>query len=499
MTKSYPLGSLYKKRSPEFSLLPIIDKEIHAYILGEDVCIENISIDQIDSWQHLFYVRLLADLSQNAPQASINALSNKAHVLIQSHQQEHSQYLRLFIALHHTLAGLPVPIIAPDLLPSGAALLDPNEYCRWRSLPYLPKHAEFGTLLTLMAAITQNHSLAESALRMAHWQLNSLDHEYLPFPSLFVRENESRLPTYLAWNYLFFHAIALITNRQDFETIAQKHLAKLTLLAEVPDFTVDPFLLLIEAKIEASDGALEPSPLHMASSIELPSLFSDETTALMGYRSQDKNIVCTLHGGYTGLGCFAIKSGGIVNYGPQHVISIGSAPKDGCSGFGIEGNYLSDHGMRQTRLHLTKNGFSLKGYTRLVDQPVKSISSLGKFCGLWMETEQIFQDDKLQLNTSLLGFEGFEQMGFTFFLKADQCQIEGEEVQEYHGALKTLLFNVNGDFLKLMHLHESGSMEVRLIADQNRYWGANIQVIYRCDKLNRKYGWKILRVVNPAD
>ncbi len=102
-------------------------------------------------------------------------------------------------------------------------------------------------------------------------------------------------------------------------------------------------------------------------------------------------------GGTTGLGVLRLEDIEIVSYGPQYL------PLEDCQGFGIEGNALTDQGMRRSLIEWRRQSFVLKGCTRLVDQPSSSPFGIGRFRGIWLEVSQEFKRPHFFLKTTFLG------------------------------------------------------------------------------------------------
>lgn len=441
-------------------------------LLSEDKAFEN--------WKHLLGFNILCSLS-HANQIEIGA---KVRQFEQHPWNQSSQYFRAIVALNHAFAKMPVPEVGPHLLESGAALIDLHEYCPWLSLSYHPQHLEFGLFLCLLALLTKRQDLQQVVLQLAHWQLNTLDAEGKPMAALFVREKEGNPFNLLCLSYLLFRSASILSEESPFAAVAEAALNGIQERLDKEHHKIDPLWPLIEKWLEPFK-TISRAPLLLSEQIYDPS------TALVGYRSTSQHVVCTLHGGHTGLGALRYENIEIVNYGPQYL------PLGECQGFGIEGNALSDHGMRRSVIDWRPHSFCLKGCTRLIDQPSFSPLEMGKFRGIWLEVSQEFKKPHFYLKTSFLGLDGWESIAFTFFVKAERCLTHSQEcllprtLERYEGTTQTLTFESGESVLALRPLSFKGTMQVIPLAGGNNFWGADFLVAYLLTPDQRNYQWHI--------
>ena len=434
----------------------------------------------IENWKRLLGFNILCTLGQSH-QSEIAA---KVRSFEQHPWNQSSQYFRSIVALNHAFAKMPIPEVGPHLLESGAALIDLHEYCPWLSLSYHPHHLEFGLFVCLLALLTKRQDLQEIVLKLAHWQLNTLDAEGKPLTALFVRENEGKSFNLSCLSYLFFRSASILSEETPFAAVSDAAMREIQENLEKQNDKIDPLWPLIEKWLEQFK-VISRGPLHLSEQIYDPS------TALVGYRSSSQHVFCTLHGGHTGLGSLRYENIEIVNYGPQYL------PLGECSGFGIEGNALSDHGMRRSVIEWRPHAFSLKGCTRLVDQPSFSPLEMGKFRGIWLEVAQEFKKPHFYLKTSFLGLDGWESVAFTFFVKAERCRTQSQEcllprtLERYEGPAQTLTFESQGSELVLRPLSFKGTMQVIPLAGGNNFWGADFLVAYLLSPDQRNYQWHI--------
>jgi hypothetical protein len=447
-------------------------------------------IETLQNWQTLLSLVLLGTHNRS----HLPILSQKVNLLLNQPWNHHSLYLRAIVALNQQLVGLPVLELKLDLLKGGAALIELQEYSPWQSLPYCPHHAELGTILCALAFLTNNEQLKQDVTRLAHWQLNALDANYMPLVGLFVQEKDGALSQQLAWNYLFFHAMAHFLKEEIFDVAAQAQMAYLEQLANRQSLTISPLLPLLEQLITPHVSNLN----HLK--LELTQQVFDPSTSLVGWRSIDQHAVCTLHGGHTGLGCFRFKDVEVLNYGPQYF------PLEECAGFGIEGNHLSEHGLRKSQIHMQPHGFSLKGCVRVVDQPSASngLFSMGKLRGIWLELEQEFKATQLDIRTQFLGIQGWESVAFSFFVKAKKCQVSATNsllpatLKRYEGPCQPLILEGERGVIELASTYE-GSMQIIPLGSTEDFWGADFLIAYLLDSKQAKYQWRISHSIKKFD
>lgn len=489
MANPLPLHALYQAQPICSDVKSAINRACHSYLVGHEAANQDI-IDlprsAIRSWKDLLLLNLIYRLL-SLPQGEVHRLSTDIRLLLRQPWNEQSQYQRSLVALNYALADLPVPAVSPHLLESGAAPIELEEFRSWLAVPYIPYHAEFGTFLALLSRLTGNVELQETAIKIAQWHFNTLDASFHPFTGLFVQEADGSAGCLLGWNYLLFHALGQLSGYEHFETAAQRQLDYLSQLKERGSLCLDPLMPLLELQLRSS----QPIGCHP---FNLPAQIYDPANALVGWRSPEQNVVFTLHGGHTGLGCFHLKDTAIISYGPQYL------PLDDCRGFGIEGNDLSDKEMRKSTVEWGPQGFRASGCVRFVDQPTglqpPSPYSLGLFRGIWIEVDQILAKNQVHLNANFLSLDGWESVAFSFFIQAQACRVGEEQVNlrslsRYQGAIKPLLAEGAASSFQLQALHQHGSMQVIPLGGGNNFWGADFLVSYVLDPSESRYRWQI--------
>lgn len=443
----------------------------------------------IENWKRLLVVNLL-NHSFKTHDSQLTAL---VHAFESNPWNHSSQFFRLIVALNHQLANMPVPEVGVHLLESGAALIDFQEYRPWQSLPYHPFHLEFGIFLSALGLLSKRPEIENYVKRLAAWQLNTLDARGYPIAGLFVREKESNYFELLLLNYLLFRAAACLTIDSKLAAFAHFLGSHLKEVFDRQRPAIDPLWVLMEKLFDQPEDRNKIRfSVGQPSDFALPRQIYDTSTSLIGYRTDQSCALCTLHGGHTGLGYFRQKDVEIVNYGPQYY------PLDDCRGFGIEGNHLSDHGIRQPIMEWNREGhFVLKGCVRLVDQPAETPAQMDQFRGIWLEVVQEYKHSFLRIKTSFLGLEGWDSTGFCFFVKANRCRIGHHstllpgKLDRYDGDIMPIRLEGSEAALELVAQSRKGSMQIIPLCGGNNFWGANFLVAYLLDSQHRNYAWSI--------
>jgi hypothetical protein len=483
------LQFLYQKQIKDSS--PYFERTVQQFLESQDVPSKDIieecvwhepllSEDKaIGNWRQLLAVNILCDLSQSHQ----SEMAAKVRLFERHPWNQSSQYFRALVALNHAFAKMPIPEVGANLLESGAALIDLQEYSPWLALPFTPHHFEFGIFLCLLSLITKRQDLKDIVLQLVHWQLNTLDASAKPLAGLFVREKEGKILHNLCLSYLLFRGAAILSEETPFAAIAEAAMKSIQERLVQEEEKIHPLWVLIEKW-------LEQYKIVSTNPLSLPEHIYDPSTALVGYRSSSQHVICTLHGGHTGLGSLRFGNIEVVNYGPQYL------PLGEFQGFGIEGNALSDRGMRRSVIEWRRHSFTLKGCTRLVDQPSPSSFEMGKFRGIWLEVAQEFKKPHFYLKTNFLGLDGWESIAFSFFIKAASCKIQSQTLlprtlERYEGEVQTLAFESQQTVLELRALSFKGTMQVIPLAGGNNFWGADFLVAYLLSSDQRHYQWHL--------
>lgn len=436
----------------------------------------------ISNWKRLLTVNFLCKLSDS----HLDEMGSRIRIYEEKPWNHQSQYFRALVSLNHTLIGMPIPAIGSELLSGGAALIDLHEYRPWLSLPLTPQHFEYGIFLGALALVAQRDDLKEQVLRMAHWQMNTLDGRGCPLSGLFVRECDGgQAATFLALSHLLFRMAGVLERSSAFDCAASASMERL-LEVEKSLESISPLWPLLERWLFQQSFKSENT-----SGVDLGDHIHDPSTALVGWRKKKQHVICTLHGEHTGLGALCQEDVEVVSYGPQYF------PLEDCRGFGIEGNILSDHGQRKTLIDWRPHCFSLKGCTRLVDQPASSPDVAASFRGIWLDVQQEYKPPFFNLRTTLLSLEGWESVGFSFFVKASLCRI-GDQVfkrntlERYEGeVVKVTLEGVESKLDLEAVPFEDGRMSVIPLAGSNNFWGADFLIAFILSPNRGDYQWRV--------
>ena len=434
----------------------------------------------LENWKKLLTLNIISYSRQlDHSQMSAKVRLFEGHTWNQS-----SQYMRSLVAVNHAFAKMPIPEVAPHLLESGAVLLNFHEYSPWKSLPYHPYLFDFGLFLSLLFLLAKREELKGYVKQLTTWVLNMLDGTGVPFKALFTREEEGGYLENLCASYLLFKSAAIVCEDSLFATLSTLLLKKIEEESTQSEKEIAPLWVVIETWLIQFKMPLEEK-------LDLSESIYDPSTALIGNRSISHHAIATLHGEHTGLGSFRQDDVEIVNYGPQHL------PLSECQGFGIEGNILSDHGMRRTLMEAKRSSFMLKGCVRLVDTPHGPSKGIEAFRGIWLEVMQEYKRPHLYLKTHFLGLDGWDNVAFSFFVRAHQCHVASKKIlypktlERYMGQNETVRFESHTSSIELRSLYSAGEMHVIPLAGGENFWGADFLVAYLLSSQLSEYQWVI--------
>lgn len=429
------------------------------------------------NWKNLIALCLMGG-GTHAP-----LLSQKVAHLLQQPWDQNSQYQRVLVALTQSLVGMTPLDAAPTLLPSGAAAFPQREYSPWLDLPYFPLHAEFAFFLCLLAHRSDRQDWKSAAALAAVWQLNALDLNFYPVVGLFTQEKQGAITNHLLWNYLLFKGMSCLLKEHSFEESARAQLKYLEAMQPQAMGRISALMPLLERQI--------PTHNSIDGRMTLQEKIHDPHTALVGFRTSQHHAICTLHGGFTGMGSYRHQDVWITSYGPQYL------PLGECQGFGIEGNSLTDHHARKSEIECGAATFSLRGCARLVDQPIQGQSEFGQFRGIWLETEQEYHEQKLHIRTHLLGFTSWEGVAFSFFVKANRCRLKdgnalnARSLNRFEGTIQDVVLEAEAGSVVLTSDLDSGTMHIIPLEGGSSFWGADFLVAFLLDPEKSKYGWQL--------
>lgn len=377
----------------------------------------------------------------------------------------------------------------PRQYKNGAAPLEASGYWKWAELPHQPYHSELGTLWGLLAFFTKNDRLMEAAFRLAHWQLNTLDCNFSPRVGLFTQETEASLPDILLWNYLLFLSLGTFKQDSKFLYVAQRQFEQLKDLANRMMIDLHPISPLIEKWVTINSSNTYPEQF------ELDRVILDPDTALVGLRQDQQVVICTMHGGYTGLGSLRSDDLEIVTYGPQHL------PYGDCATFGILSPSLGPINSADLTISPTENAFSIKSYVKIAGKEVTLAPyPLFKNCGhseVWADICQEYRNGCLSVDLLLMGYDLPDSLSFVFYVKAQQCIVDKEKtinprsLDRYEGEVAAVELVGGQGSLKLISGQHEEVMEIIPLAGGRSFWGADFLIGFTLNKANPNYSWKI--------
>lgn len=434
------------------------------------------------NWRNLLALSLLNYFSENRN----GGVRRLIRVFESKPWNQDSQFFRALVSFVYRLNEIKLTQPSIRLLDGGAALIELREYAPWLSIPYHPQHLELGIYLCGLAKIEPKLEWIESVRKLADWQLNALDGTGVPIASLFMRESDGHEGDLNLLYYLFYRGVSSLIPEDKYNLITQRLEEVVSNQIKTQRTPPDSLWVLLERFFK-----FEPIEYR---AIDLPATIYDSSTALIGHRTLNQTIVCTAHGGHTGLGYVKFEDVEIINYGPQYF------PLDDCRGFGIEGNQLSDHGLRKSFLETHRHGFSIKGCLRLVDQPSENPKvnhGLDRYRGIWMDAEQEYHSSKLTINTSFLGLEGWEGVGFSFFVKVNHCWLNHglfmypKRLDRYDGEIRSIQLRGEHGTIEIDPINKQGTMQVIPLSGEANFWGANFLITYVPTSEAKKNGWSI--------
>lgn len=442
-------------------MLPDLHKQSSAWLL-------------MDRWQETLVILIL--LSENGLLSLYRGLLVERVRLLNTYfLWQEFQLIATYRALCARLLDRQEMELPIHQMASGACPLEWSGRWSWGGIPHARFHAELGILWCIFGQICQSDHYIKAAERLAEWQLNTLDYDYLPFAGLFSQEGDAPRSRILINNYLLFRIVSKLTGRGDLAFVAEKQRDALNQLMIESPYSIPYLAVALEQWIETRHGGAT------AQNLSLPSTFKDTSLLLMGCRSKDISSIATLSGGGSGLGCYHYGDIKIVNYGPQHL------PLGDCRGFGIE-----THKERLSRCQIYSSeaggSFRIEGSTRMTPQPKLMGSNAtyrnGTHSGIWMDVNQKFEDRKLSLEIKFRGLHELSSMAFAFFVKAKSCLVDSRQMirprsfERYQGDVHSIQLLGDRGSLSISPLKNRGGMQVIPLGGGDNFWGADFLVAY---------------------
>lgn len=494
MNSTLPLQTLYQQNWKNLDVVTPLDELMREQVgkvsfscSSMEQLIANLSNfevrsvwDQIEIWRETLALIIIACLN-NCLEQYQEPLKIKILELMKNGYWEEFQLETALRALCFCFLDLPIKIIAPHQLPSGAIPLEFGQHWPWADGPHSHFQAELGILWFILGILKDDPNFIDASKKAADWQLNTLDYHFSPFKGLYVQENDASSTHLLANNYLLFHSVGM-------DVIGKKMLHELELLADKTSVKIPPYAVLMEAWIYRQKQTLGESVNPLVKG--LPTNIYDSQTVLAGYRSPEFSLVLTLSGGGTGMGAIHQRDVHLVSYGPQHM------PLGDCRGFGIETSENS-----KPEVSSKNDQLELKNIVRLASKPTngieKALFRYGKHSGLWMEAKQSFVKSKLNIEAMFLGISQFENIAFTFFARAltcyvDQTRVNPRSIERYQG--KSLPVRLEGEGekgLKIQSIAPVDELHIIPLAGKDSFWGADFLVAYILSPNRINYSWQV--------
>lgn len=467
---------------PDLSLLEEI-KEISAINPSSPLILA-------EKWQQLLLFNILFEGIELHPEDK-QLLQEGAAQLSLLPTWDEFQLLSALKNLNRRLAGLSITPANIFQLESGAVPLEHGGHWQWAEVPHPLFHAELGVFWCLLGKILNDNNYLEAAAKLANWHLNTLSHDFHPFDALFIQEKDASLPALLMWNYLLFHSTALLANQPHLETPAHKQLEYLKETLQRSKWAIPEIGPVLENWLEKSVVAITPPKLCLSSYI------FDPHTNLVGCRSPNVDVICSLYGGRTGMGSIKSHDVQVVNYGPQGL------PLGDCLSFGIEGGSFSQKSFPPS-ISPEDGSFQLKRRARLASTPGNNDSNgqfrSGAHSEMWVAAQQNFLNEKLTIETSFCGYKPCDTLAFTFFVRAKSCKLWNDKVltprtfDRYAGPAGLVTLQGTKTNLLLEALQPTGNMQIIPLAGGDNFWGADFLVAFELLSTSRDYSWTIKSV-----
>lgn len=432
----------------------------------------------------LLAISLVVEMSREDTASLNHCIRNTLRRLHSTGMGSQVQVLEALVALNGYFAG--VEFSSPSILQweSGGVPLQRMGYWKWALVPHTGFQALLGLLWALLGAVTGVDGLIQAAERAATWQCNTLDAFSRPHIGLLTREEDADLTCQLVDNYLLFRAVSRTTRRGEWQALADKQYDLLrTLKVQGRLGAIRGYQRLCEVFL---DKTLECVTAKETSLVE--DVF-DRETLLLGKRTPEESVACTLCGGGTSLGTYRVGETAIIGYGPQNL------PLGDCGSFGV----VSDPS-RASDAVMERQGdsFTLHGRVRLAGL------STGRLClfrqsrhpGVWLDVMQKYRPGELSIAIDVMSLQPLEATAFVFFATSDRCIVEGgtivkpRSLDRYQGSVQTI--TLAGDNTLTIHAGSSlGQMEVIPLAGNRNFWGADFLIAYHLDPSTTQYSWAV--------
>jgi hypothetical protein len=353
------------------------------------------------------------------------------------------------VLLTYLLKFEPLPIKSQQM-PNGASCLDALGFIKGAQLPEPAQLAELGALWMILGVHLKNETLLYAGIKVALWQIHTLDHRGFPHFSLWSRAAAFHPTILAASNHLLFTLAYRLTSDPGFNQAAQiqKH------YGWNPISLAGKLLTLVPEKISA--------PIKLSYKP-----FAEEmTVGLMKFATQQWSIACSLSGWNSGVCSYHKNYVAIVNSGPQ------ITPLDDLEKFGVDRTCsLTSRSFNEITWEKTAFNFRMKGWTKIFAHPA------------WMQIEAYYEAQKLTLSCLLQEGRPFDNLAMVFYARCDQLGIGGKEtlqagfLERYQGKSLPLELRAGNEKIFIEPLSDQ-KMQIIPLAGGEHFWGAHFLIAF---------------------
>lgn len=415
------------------------------------------------------YLLLLRDLTWKILKEAADPISLKKRFgsLIQEGYPPSFQLPYAYTVLISFLLEIPTAKIKPCVLPNGCTFLNTGQIYSTLQVPELTYNAELGALWIILGKKLHDDALLYAGLKLATWQLHTLDHQGKPHLSLWTRALKCNPLELAIYNELIFLAAYKITGKTIFYQAGQ--LQKLT--QHDPSSLSHCLLGLLE------DSSLKSPQFSSQKVIE------EMTVGCIKFTTAQSSIACSLSGFNSGMFSFHKNTVSILNAAPQLF------PLDNLETFGISRRCSLKERMFQDILwEKSSYHFRLKGWTKLFAAP------------LWVETDFYFQAQKLIFTFRFEENKSKKNLYMIFYCRAEKILIGGKtilrsgELKKYEGKPSSIeLIGYQEELLYLDPplLGSEFSMQIIPLAGGTHFWGSDFIVAFPIEEDKNYFQYQI--------
>jgi hypothetical protein len=409
------------------------------------------------------------------------------------------QLLNSLIALNSQYLLEKKKDVQPKLHPSGACPMEWKGYFPWATLPQAQLQAEAGACWAILGKLRNDANLLSAAASSAEWiATHYLDHKSIPAYGLFRKESQASNLDVLSANILLFHTVATICGNASLETLAREQVVALRESSEEGNLSYLAFVTIVLEWI----GNVFSVPTPQAISLE--TYFCDPHVGLVGARTADAYVACTLLGSNTGLGTYSKGDVSVLNFGPQLF------PLGDCKNFGIERTFRPESQSNPGAFfESSSKGFLLKGNCKVATHgtPTEDLSdsqfTSPEHSGIWMDVCQKYEEGVLTLEISPYGLLSNENLAFAFYVKGKSCNINGltvspRSLDRYEGKVESILIQGEDSEMKIEMPLAAKSLQVIPLAGDNHFWASDFLVAYSIPVGSETYSWKLSTTAENA-